>query len=137
MAFETEKNRNMGRGYKIDRQEVVAMVAVLKEWLEMDHDARLADQDRRFQVVAESLAGLPDIEMEQGWYDRYCSMEMKITLDEQALGRSAASVEEALREGDPRIWLWLEGSSLKLGVDTLLPGEEQILARRLREELTS
>ena len=137
MAFETEKNRNMGRGYKIDRQEVVATVAVLKEWLEMDHDARLADQDRRFQVVAESLAGLPHIEMEQGWYDRYCSMEMKITLDEQALGRTAASVEEALREGDPRIWLWLEGSSLKLGVDTLLPGEERILARRLRQELTS
>ncbi len=137
MAFETEKNRNMGRGYKIDRQEVVATVAVLKEWLEMDHDARLADQDCRFQVVAESVAGLPHIEIEQGWYDRYCSMEMKITLNEQALGRTAASVEEALREGDPRIWLWLEGSSLKLGVDTLLPGEEQILARRLREELAS
>lgn len=137
MAFETEKNRNMGRGYKIDRQEIVATVAVLKEWLEMDHDARLADQDRRFQVVAESLAGLPHIEIEQGWYDRYCSMEMKLTLDEQALGRTAASVEEALREGDPRIWLWLEGSSLKLGVDTLLPSEERILARRLREELTS
>ena len=64
-------------------------------------------------------------------------MEMKITLDEEALGRTAASVEQALREGDPSIWLWLEGTALKLGVDTLLEGEEQILARRLREELTS
>ena len=137
MAFETEKNRNLGRGYKIDRQEVVAVVAVLREWLEMDHDARLADQDRRFQVVAESLAGLPHIDITQGWYDRYCSMEMKITIDEQALDRTAASVEQALREGDPCIWLWLEGSSLKLGVDTLLEGEEHILARRLREELTT
>ena len=136
MAFETEKNRNLGRGYKIDRQEVVAVVAVLREWLEMDHDARLAEQDRLFQVVAESLAGLPHIDIAQGWYDRYCSMEMKITIDEQALGRTAASVEQTLREGDPCIWLWLEGSSLKLGVDTLLPGEEHILARRLREELS-
>ena len=127
----------MGRGYKIDRQEVVATVAVLREWLEMDHSARLTDQDRKFQVVAEGLAGLPHVEIEQGWYDRYCSMEMKITLDEQALGRTAASVEQALREGDPSIWLWLEGSSLKLGVDTLLPGEEHLLARRLREELAS
>ena len=137
MAFETEKNRNMGRGYKIDRQEVVAIVAVLKEWLEMDHSARLTDQDRKFQVVAEGLAGLPHVEIEQGWYDRYCSMEMKITLDEEALGRTAASVEQAMREGDPSIWLWLEGTALKLGVDTLLEGEEQILARRLREELAS
>ena len=62
-------------------------------------------------------------------------MEMKINLDEEALGRTAASVEQALREGDPCIWLWLEGSSLKLGVDTLLEGEERVLARRLREEL--
>ena len=63
-------------------------------------------------------------------------MEMKINIDEQALGRTAASVEEALRQGDPSIWLWLEGSSLKLGVDTLLEGEERILARRIREEFT-
>ena len=134
MAFETEKNRNLGRGYKIDRQEVIAIVAVLREWLEMDHGARLAHRDRRFQVVAESLVGLLHIDVTQGWYDRYCSMETKINIDEQALGRTAASVEEALRRGDPSIWLWLEGSSLKLGVDTLLEGEERILARRIREE---
>ena len=59
MAFETEKNRNMGRGYKIDRQEVVATVAVLREWLEMDHSARLTDQDRKFQVVARVSPAFP------------------------------------------------------------------------------
>ena len=112
MAFETEKNRNLGRGYKIDRQEVVAVVAVLREWLEMDHGARLAHQDRRFQVVAESLTGLPHIDVTQGWYDRYCSMEMKINIDEQALGRTAASAKKSPLRSSPVVHQEQSGSGL-------------------------
>ena len=56
-------------------------------------------------------------------------------LDEAALGRSTAQVDQALRDGDPSIWLWDEGDALKLGVDMLTEGEEHVLARRLREEL--
>ena len=135
MAWEVENNRNVGRGYKMDRGDIVATVISLMEWLDMDHEERLREQDRRFQVIAEALAGLPHLRTEQGWFDRYCSMEMKVYLDETALGRSTAQVDQALRDGDPAIWLWDEGDALKVGVDMLVKGEEHILARRLREEL--
>ena len=135
MAWEVEDNRNVGRGYKMDRGDIVATVVALREWLDMDHEERLREQDRRFQVIAEALAGVPHIRTEQGWFDRYCSMEMKVFLDEAALGRSTAQVEQALRDGDPAIWLWDEGDALKVGIDMLVEGEEHILARRLREEL--
>lgn len=136
MAWEVEDNRNVGRGYKMDRGDIVATVVALREWLDMDHEERLRVQDRRFQVIAEALAGLPHLRTEQGWYDRYCSMEMKVFLDEAALGKSVTQVEQALRDGDPPIWMWNEGDSLKVGIDMLVDGEEHILAQRLRQELS-
>ena len=63
-------------------------------------------------------------------------MEMKVYLDEVALGRSVFEVEQSLRNGDPGIWVWDEGDSLKIGVDMLEEGDEYLLARRLREELS-
>jgi len=63
-------------------------------------------------------------------------MEMKVYVDEVALGRSVFEVEQSLRNGDPGIWVWDEGDSLKIGVDMLKEGDEYLLARRLREELS-
>ena len=50
--------------------------------------------------------------------------------------RSVTQVEQSLRNGDPSIWVWDEGDSLKIGVDMLEEGDEYLLARRLREELS-
>lgn len=135
MAWEVEDNRNFGRGYKMDRGDIVATVVALREWLDLDHAERLRQQERRFEVIAEALTGLPHLRTEQGWFDGYCSMEMKVFLDEAPLGRSVTQVEQALRGGEPGIWVWDEGDALKIGVDMLQEGDEYVLARRLREEL--
>ena len=135
MAWEVEDNRNVGRGYKMDRGDIVATVVSLREWLDLDHKERIRQQERRFEVIAESLAGLPHLRTEQGWFDGYCSIEMKVYLDEAGLGRSVTEVEQALRGGEPGIWVWDEGDALKVGVDMLQEGDEYVLARRLREEL--
>lgn len=136
MAWEVESNRSIGRGYKMDRGDVVATVVALKEWMLLDHEERIRHQIRRLEVIAEALSGLSHIRIEQGWFDGYCSMEMKVYLDEVAMGRSVFEVEKALRNGEPGIWVWDEGDSLKIGVDMLQEGDEYVLARRLREELS-
>ena len=136
MDWEIESNRSIGRGYKMDRGDIVATVVALTEWIELDHKERLSQQDRRLEVIAEALSGLPNLRIEQGWFDGYCSMEMKVYVDEVALGRSVFEVEQSLRNGDPGIWVWDEGDSLKIGVDMLKEGDEYLLARRLREELS-
>ena len=136
MDWETDSNMNIGRGYKMDRGDVVATVVALNEWIGLDHEERLRKQDRRLEVIAEALSGIPYLRIEQGWFDGYCSMEMKIYLDQALLHRSVTQVEQSLRNGDPSIWVWDEGDSLKIGVDMLEEGDEYLLARRLREELS-
>ena len=53
------------------------------------------------------------------------------------MGKAVSEVEQGLRNGEPGIWVWDEGDSLKIGVDMLEEGDEYLLARRLREELTA
>lgn len=135
MAWEVENNWNAGRGYKMDRGDIIATVVALREWLELDHRERIRQQEQRLEVIAEALIGLPYLRTEQGWFDGYCSMEMKVYIDEVALGRSVSQVEQSLRTGQPGIWVWDEGDALKIGVDMLQEGDEYVLARRLREVL--
>jgi hypothetical protein len=40
-----------------------------------------------------------------------------------------------MRAGEPSILVWSSDNALDLGVITLKPGEERIVARRLKQEL--
>ena len=62
ISFEVEGSESfgnaIGRGYKIDRQEIVATVVALREWLTMNHEERFAIQERRIQTIESALKGL-------------------------------------------------------------------------------
>jgi hypothetical protein len=51
------------------------------------------------------------------------------------LGKTAVQVIEKLRAGNPSIWVRGGGNSFAVTVPHLVEGEEQIVARRLREVL--
>ena len=63
-AFETEAwEKSWGRPLKVDRQTIVAVVAALREWLDTDHEARLAGYERRLQAFASELEGAPGVKL--------------------------------------------------------------------------
>src|ERR671929_1513989 len=62
IGFETAAwGKSFGRPLKVDRQTIVAVVAALQEWLETDHEARIADYERRLQAMAAELEGAPGV----------------------------------------------------------------------------
>ena len=135
MAYETGGRVSLGRGYKLDRQDVVATVTLLEEWLQMDHQKRLDLEERRFQVLQEALGGIPQVRTEQFFINRYCSMQMNVILDEAALGKTAVQVKQELMAGDPAIFVFADENKLVLAVDSMDDGDEHILAWRLRDLL--
>ena len=135
MAYETGGRHSLGRGYKLDRQDVVATVTQLEEWLQMDHQKRLDLEERRFQVLQEALGGIPQVRTEQWFVNRYCSMQMNVILDEAALGKTAVQVKQELMAGDPAIFVFADENKLVLAVDSMDDGDEHILAWRLRDLL--
>jgi seryl-tRNA(Sec) selenium transferase len=108
----------------------------LQEWLTMDHEERFRIQKERIQVVSQGLAGLSHVKAEELWERQGPWMRLRITLDEAALGKTAASVGQALKEGNPSIWVRVEGNNIFATVHALNEGEEKIVAERLRDLLS-
>lgn len=136
IAYEAKDNRSLGRGYKVDRQEVIVTVVALQEWFTMNHEERFSVQERRIETIAEGLAGIPHVKAQRMWERRGPWKQLRIDLDEAALGKTAASIVEALREGDPSIWVDVDGNQMYVGVHTLREGEDKVIAERLRQLLT-
>ncbi len=135
IGFEMGRQRTVGRPLKVDRQEVVAVVVALREWFEMDHEARFAEHERKTRVVQEALEGIPHITVTPVSEARGLNNGVRVALDEAALGKTADQVLEALRQGDPGIWMWGGGNGLSVAVPNLTDEDVQVVVQRLREEL--
>ena len=60
---------------------------------------------------------------------------VRVTWDSASTGPKAAAVVRAMQDGEPSIAIRSEGEALVVGVWMMQPGEEKIVARRLRQEL--
>ena len=129
-----------GRPFKLDRQIVVGTVAALREWLDMDHDARLASYRDLVNALWDGLAGIDGVSLEPTCFTMRETYEpapvnaLYLRLD-AAAGRSAAVVDGALRDGDPSIRAIVEQDGLALVVETLDKADIPLVVERLRAAL--
>ncbi|MBI4532041.1 MAG: aminotransferase class V-fold PLP-dependent enzyme [Candidatus Latescibacteria bacterium] len=135
IGFEAGAYRTFGRPFKLDRQEIVAVVVALREWVSMDHETRLAGSARRVRSLQQRLGGLPHVTVQPLPEGMEPATGLSLTLDEQALGKTAAEVVQTLREGNPSIWVDIYENALLLWMGTVYDGEEEIIATRLKELL--
>jgi L-seryl-tRNA(Ser) seleniumtransferase len=128
-----------GRGMKLDRTQIVGLVAALENWLTMDHSQRLRETDRKRQVIADAVSNLPHVTPKPVDVKRngvLQSMWLEIEIDPQALGKTAYQVFDELNAGDPRVLIGASGHDvLRVVQQMLLDGEEYIAAEKLRQSL--
>lgn len=132
IGFETtSRGRAFGRPMKLDRQEIVAVVTALQEWFELDHERRLAELDRRLQVVADRVGALPGVSASVLRRDGAAPRLLRISIDPARARRRVADVIAGLREETPMVYVGAESDAILINPSTLKPGEEEIIARRL------
>ena len=137
IGYEAQLSRGMGRGYKLDRQEVIGVTVAVREWLTMDHEERIQQQFDRIATITKAIADLPNIQTEQAWNpEREAWVQLRITVDGADDDKLKALCQE-LRDGEPSIWLrpTFVGGQIAVMVNTLNEGETEIVAQRLREVL--
>ena len=130
--------RPLGRGMKIDRQEIVGLVIALEDWLSMDHEERLVSYGSRFSVIERGLEGASGVKQAKVVpVDNFVGLLLHVVLDTERLGKSAQDIAGELLDGTPRIRLGPVGGddTLVVNVHTLNEGEEHIIADRLRDLL--
>lgn len=139
IGYEAQRSRGMGRGFKLDRQEVIGVTVALREWLEMDHEERIQEQADRIATIRTALADLPHVQTEEAWNpEREAWIQLRLTVAGADDAKLDAICRE-LREGEPSIWLrpTFEGGQIAVMVNTLQEGETEIVAQRLHEVLSS
>jgi L-seryl-tRNA(Ser) seleniumtransferase len=141
-------NEGVGRGMKVAKEQIVGMVAAL-DWFVAQSDAAMeAEFRRRADRIAAQLKGLPTLESSVVIPDTAANAVPHLLLryDQQRVKIAPSAVASELRKGTPSIelnpatgkkagGLPSDENTIVVGVWMLEPGEELIVARRLREVL--
>jgi L-seryl-tRNA(Ser) seleniumtransferase len=129
---------SIGRGLKVNKEEMLGMLAAVESYIKRDHDAERREWDRRVKVIADSVTSVKSVSTSL-WIPEIANHvpHLKIKWDEAAVGLTVADAVKALREGEPSIEV-VPGSRAELivGVWMMQPGDDRIVARRIREILS-
>ena len=128
--------KSFGRPMKMDRQDVVAVYAALREWLTMNHEDRFASYEARISQVRDALRDVPYIQLVDH-HEQGPPTGVSVKVDTAKTGKTPSDVVEELRDGNPSVWVGLseDGSSFSIRVPLLPEGQERVIAERLWEVL--
>jgi D-glucosaminate-6-phosphate ammonia-lyase len=129
----------IGRGMKVNKEEMLAMVAAVELYLKRDHAADEREWKRRIEVISRAVAGIPTVRTETYVPEIANHVpHMRILWDQGRVKISVPDAVRQLREGEPSIEPLPGGrDALGIGVWMMQPGDEKIVARRIREILRS
>ena len=126
----------IGRGMKVNKEEMVGMLAALELFVGKDHAREGDDFQRRAEEIRKSAAAVSGVKAEIFVPEVANHVpHVRVTWDGAARALKAAALVRALQDGEPSIAIRSEGEVLVIGVWMMQPGEERIVARRLRQEL--
>ncbi len=134
VSYEGRRVRGIGRPQKIDRQERVGTVAAVRRWVNLNHEERLADAERKTRTILTHLQGIPGVEAQ--FIDNvigHMPYGLNLEVDEKVTGISVFDVVDRLKVGDPPIWTRVrEGESwITIHVFGLKEDEDKTVGERV------
>lgn len=134
--------KSIGRGYKLDRQEIVGTVVALRRWVNMDHQKeRVEPAMVRIRKMQDELSGIPNLNFDVYPEHRvegtgYHQLGLQITFEGKS-AREVVEMDRKLRSGNPSIWVYVRGNALQVNALLLGPGDETMITERIKELLGS
>ncbi len=125
----------IGRGMKVGKEEIMAILKAVEVYVGRDHDADQKLWRGFMEHIAGELKGTPTVKTEiyvpgpGGHPIPY----MRVQWDEKKLGLTYKQCKDRLSEGEPRVEVNLADDEINLASYNMFPGEERIVAWRLRE----
>jgi L-seryl-tRNA(Ser) seleniumtransferase len=133
-------HHGLGRPLKAGKEEIMGLLAACEQWAVRDHAAERAEVDRKLAVIEAAATGLPSLAVRpstvlglDGAPRAYISHRLRLEWDPAAA--PPARVADMLLAGEPPIALIEVPTGLDICAHFLQPGEEVVLADRLRATL--
>ena len=134
VSYEGRRIRGVGRPQKVDRQEMVGVVAAVRRWMTMNHEERLANTETKCRNMLSPLLGIPGLTVELiNNIIGHQPYGVTLEVDSDVTGITAHDVVDLLKAGDPPIWTRLrEGDTgIVLHAFGLNEGEDKIVGERI------
>jgi len=134
--------RSIGRGYKLDRQEIIGLLVAFDEWMAMDHEAeRFAPAWKKVRYIEKRVRKLPGLKGARfSYYPKsgegagYHTIGLHVVMDDKSVEETNRLMAK-LREGDPEVWLrnWGQSNDFIINTINLKPGDEKTIVERLEK----
>lgn len=128
--------RPIGRGMKLDRQEIIGLVTAIDIWFATDHENRSKEQDARYAAIAKELESIKNVSTKVVPSKSHTLSSLHVGFDSKTLGKNAQQLVNELDAGTPRIKVGAAGNdTITINAYTLNKGEEYIIAKALKRLL--
>jgi L-seryl-tRNA(Ser) seleniumtransferase len=142
-ALNGSPNQALGRAAKTSKEEIAGLVTALELFMAEDEAAEMKRYHDLSAAIVDGLADIPGLRavVEQDAVNRVLPTAV-LYFTPDWIGPSGHAVQVALAQGDPHVYVQQGahqgGYFDEIAIDpiNLQPGDETVLVRRLREELT-
>jgi L-seryl-tRNA(Ser) seleniumtransferase len=127
-------SNSIGRGFKVNKEEMLGMLVAVEQYLARDHTRDRREFDARAEMIRKAATEVPGVKAEV-FVPEVANHVPHVRVSWAGTDRRADAIVRALRAGEPSIGTRAEGETVVIGVWMMQPGDDKIVARRLRQVL--
>lgn len=132
IGYETRRIRGIGRPHKIDRQEIMGVVAAVRRWMTLNHEERLDFAEGQSQAIIKPLKEIPGVTAELNTNIKaHQPFGVFVSVDPDIVGFTNDDLVDKLRDGEPSIWTRVQDGRLVLHVFGLGEGEAELVGNAI------
>jgi D-glucosaminate-6-phosphate ammonia-lyase len=121
---------------KVNKEEMLGMLVALELYLKKDHERERREFDQRAEMIRKAAAAVAGVTAEIFVPEVANHVpHVRVSWNAAEKGLTVDQVIKAMLDGDPSIGLRQDDKGLFVGVWMMRPGEEKVVAKRLREVL--
>lgn len=131
------RGSTIGRGMKVNKEEVIGMYAALEHYLQYDHDKEWKEWENRVANIDAAVKNISGVTTETVVPPLgNVTPTLHVRWDKTKVKLTTKALQEGLRNGDPSIEVVNNGDEhISITTWVMKAGEEKLVAKRLKEEL--
>lgn len=128
----------VGRGMKVNKEEILGMLVAVEVFLAKDHQAEWAMWENQIKMIHDAAVSVPGVQAEIHVPEIANHVPaLRIKWDTAKVKAKPSEIRDALRNGHPSIETMGGEETIDITTWMMIPGEERIVAKRLKELLQS
>lgn len=125
----------VGRGMKVNKEEILGMLVAVELFLKRDHEAQWKEWENQIRLIHDAAVSVPGVKGEIHVPEIANHVPaLKISWSDKVKA-TPGEIRDALRNGHPSIETMGGNETIDITTWMMIPGEERIVARRIKDLL--